>query len=419
MIFFFKRKNTKLSQRICTFLNFFRIFTPSVFFSQKSRKNPQKPMKFLFFLSFFILTISAKIIIVLVSASPTSSFIRSQYLQKLNYHDSPSLLLEHFYDLLGPNLCFTERDSFSLIQLCLRHGFRRMELERLRSTGLVVSAKTEPISEIEVVGGSSKTDLEDSKRAFEVQRVRFDVEEGEDQDDDVNERVDENDDDDDDYDYDDDEEEPSFFSSIFGRSKKEQHSAKNTKQKYRLLKQRPMSKYLRQELENFFAAASDESAASLDAAFSIRSKEKSFDRRFGSPFRADDAALTERRKELGALANITSEIYGRFDPRLSKSIKFVSPGEAQMIFPNGDPCYYHHEQQGEEYPTWTTYLRFVCSTHDVGSEAASAYFFHKQKELVSEDDEEFSAGTNSIRWDVRVNAPLCLVNVFVFTDKVC
>ena len=235
------------------------------------------------------------------------------------------------------------------------------------------------------------------------------------------------------------------FSSSAGNQNTEEHSESFRKSKnyFPSLKsskiyRKPMSEYLQRELEDFFdAATSSENPELLDQAFALHSSSPTnqnsasfyFDRsNLASPFRSDDYAFTERKQNpTSALANITSEIYGRYDPVRSK-MRLVRPGEVEMVYPNGDPCYHLLDapsvSQGSTTATkssvgvtsWTTYLRFVCSFHEIGRTAVAAVNLNDH---VEGDVDEESLSQDPIRWDVRVNAAQCMVNVFVFTDAVC
>lgn len=257
------------------------------------------------------------------SGSALTSFVIAPSF-KHRHSITTSRILDDLYELLGPELCFSERGPLSMLQLCLEHGFRRLEVER-----------------------SSPSSRESTST----------------------------------------------------------------------------SKSLQEELENLFsAAATAPFAHDDDGVFSSSSSSSSKsapppaavvvgDVRFASPLRAD-----RPRRDPSALANLTMEIYGRFIPGVSNLELDHRRGFASMMLPNGDPCFHHHEH--DEMP-WTTHVRFLCS-FSVDRSVSQALSLGASSSIFNFAGKSNNNNNNKpIRWDVRVNAPQCIVTVFVSLPLTC
>lgn len=312
------------------------------------------------------ISLAAALLLVIASLAPSGiharrpSIISSSFNQRIlpSGGDDASYstyqfaaLIESLQDMLGQDLCFTERHPLTLIQLCLEHGFRRLEVER--STHFFERYTQSDARE-------AKEELAKKKmmvmKTMQTQRSQQDG----------------TGDDDDDF-------------EMMHTSKPDIVEEVN--------RHPSVAPHLLEELERLFDAAA---SAPLDEVF-FHSANSKKDRRFGSPFRADFA-----RRDASALANITSEIYGRYDPAVSRLKIDRERGEATMIFPDGDMCYNHVEHR--EIP-WSTHLRLMCSLSHVGNPGFVASTATSKPDM--------------IKWDVRVNAQLCQVIVLVFTDKIC
>ena len=279
-----------------------------------------------------------------------------------------------------------------MIQLCLEHGFRRVELERMGD--FVVSSKQEPFTliELNLLDDDEEQSKGMKKKSNGIFSGMIDWLFEDDDDDDENKllkkksnkdkkKV--------------EEQEPYDEDSIFAL-----HNNKNDPKQRKFIIKKPISRFLKQELEDYFTAVVAENQNAdpsfLDAAFSI------FPSQQHSPFFSAKSTFQNHIKnnKLSALANISSEVYGRYVPGISSKVKFIGEnrGEAEIVYPNGDACFNHHEMSQT---SWTTYLRFVCSMNEIGKKNRN------------------NVGGDPIKWDVRVNAPQCMVIVLVFTDVVC